>query len=77
MRQKGRGGAARQRREGEGRGVGGRTDRRSDKKFISINNHRAGGGKKRELADEHGKLACFFGGWQLRAETSDMTPGDC
>lgn len=46
MRQKGRGGAARQRREGEGRGVGGRTDRRSDKKFISINNHRAGGGKK-------------------------------
>lgn len=52
--------------------MGGRTDLRSEKKFISINNH-----KKKELADELGKLAWFFGGWQFKAETSDMTPRDC
>lgn len=51
--------------------MGGRTDLRSDKKFISINNH------KKALADAHGKLAWFFGGWQFKAETSDMTPRDC
>lgn len=68
----GRGGTERQRDRGRGRKVGGRTDLRSEKKFISINNH-----KKKELADELGKLAWFFGGWQFKAETSDMTPRDC
>lgn len=36
----GRGGKERQRDRGRGRKVGGRTDLRSEKKFISINNHK-------------------------------------
>lgn len=33
--------------------------------------------KKKELADAFGKLAWFLGGWQFKAETSDMTPRVC
>lgn len=32
---------------------------------------------KKALADAHGKLAWFFGGWQFKSEASDMTSGDC
>lgn len=55
MRLKGRGGAARQRREG-GEWVGGRTGgaTRNSYQLIIIEQ----GEEKRELADEHGKLAC-------------------
>lgn len=45
MRKRG-GGAGRQRKEGEGGKVGGRTDLRSDKKFISINNHKKSAGRR-------------------------------
>lgn len=36
----------RQRKEGEGGKVGGRTDLWSDKKFISINNHKKSAGRR-------------------------------
>lgn len=42
----GRGGTERQRDRGRGRKVGGRTDLRSEKKFISINNHKKRAGRR-------------------------------
>lgn len=73
MRKRG-GGAGRQgdreKREREEKWVGGRTygATRNSYQLIII---------KKALADAHGKLAWFFGGWQFKAETSDMTPRDC
>lgn len=58
-------------REGEGgKWVGGRTEgaTRNSYQLIII---------KKALADAHGKLAWFFGGWQFKSEASDMTSGDC
>lgn len=75
MRKRGRGGVERQRKEGEGgKWVGGRTRGATRNSYQLIIIERGG---KKELADAHGKLACYFGGWQFKAETSDMTPGDC
>lgn len=74
MRQKGRGGAARPRREG-GEWVGGRTGgaTRNSYQLIIIEQ----GEEKKRAGRRARKTGMLFGGWQLRAETSDMTPGDC
>lgn len=57
MRKKGRGGAATQSREG-GEWVGGRTGGATRNSYQLIIIEQGEEKKKRELADEHGKLAC-------------------
>lgn len=51
--------------------MGGRTDPRSDKKFISINNRKKRAGRRVR------KTGMVSGGWQFKAETSDMTRRFC